>query len=111
MAKSRKKRKTNRRQSQTKLSEERFQKYLLALLEGKEAAREGLSIFWDLGPGERPQKVLADFRHIIKKEKLKVEISNGKDGTCLVFSYPKEVVEPATFRVRGSDGVVKKEGA
>lgn len=93
------------------ISQERYQTYLLALLEGQEAARTGQAVYWDLGPGERPRQVCADFQRVARKERLAVRIQMlSKGGRALVFTYMNSSPsQTARVRVIGRDGRVKKE--
>ncbi len=90
------------------LSPERYEKILLILLEALEAAKEGQSIYWDLGPGERPQKISAEFLHVAKQEKISLLIRRGSKSLNLIFPDLKK--GPTGFRVRGKDGQMLAEG-
>ena len=103
-----KKKKTGSRTYTPNLSPERYGKYLTALIEGEEAAKHG-RVFWDCGPGERPQHVLADFRHVARKEQLEVRIELDKSsGQSLVFIYAAPGIATTEVRVRRKDGTLKK---
>ena len=100
--------KKNKRRRPSKAPYKRYEKYLLALLEGKETA-VGNKVYWDLGPGERPHIVLVDFTYIVRKEKLEIAIKVARGGRSLVFTYPDPGIRNKVIRVRAKDGVIKNE--
>ena len=79
------------------------------MIEGVEAARNS-RVYWDCGPGERPQHVLADFRYVARKEQLEVTIEpdQSSDGNALVFIYQKPGIETTRVQIRGKDGIAKE---
>ena len=86
------------------LSPQRYERYYLALEEGEVAAHEDQAVYWDLGPGERPDKVLADMRYVAKKEKVSVKIVKGS-GRYLKLLYLSDKLQSAV-RVRRGDEVL-----
>ena len=105
MAKKRKKKKA----TTLTLSPDRYQKLLLILLEAWESAKEGQAVYWDLGPGERPQKISDEFLLVAKREKIPLKIQRGSKSLTLLF--PEDFPSAKPFRVLGKDGEVLAEGA
>lgn len=87
-----------------RLTEGRYQKLLLALLEAWESSDQGKDVFWDYGPGERPQKIIAEFRCVAKRESIPVKTTNL--GSSLKMSFPHSVPNQ-TIRVRAKSGDIK----
>ncbi|MCP4407109.1 MAG: hypothetical protein GY807_04985 [Gammaproteobacteria bacterium] len=86
------------------LSPQRYERYYLALEEGEVAAHADDAVYWDLGPGERPDKVLADMRYVAKKENIPVKIMKGH-GRFLKLFYLSDKPQSAV-RVRRGDEVI-----
>ena len=103
-----KKRKKRIPENVISLTSARYEKLLLILLEAWDASQEGQNVFWDLGPGERPQKISGEFLHVAKKEKIPLMIKKGSKSLCLIF--PERTKKETAFRVRGKDGEVLAEG-
>jgi len=98
-------RKTTPQKYTPKLSPERYAKYLTALLEGQQSAI-GKKVYWDVGPGERTPRVLADFQYVARKESIEVVIAIHENG--LVFVYPDpDIIETTGVRIRRPDGKLK----
>jgi len=77
------------------LREERYRRILQWLI-GAQDASHGHSVFYDLGPGERPDVVLAHFKLVAKREGFDVAIgftSRDKKTLSLVFAPVQTVVE------------------
>ncbi|QTD49634.1 hypothetical protein [Sulfidibacter corallicola] len=91
------------------LSAEVYHKYHLALLEGLEA-NPGHFVYWDLGSGERPQKVKADFEWVAHKEGIVVRVLLAPGGQSLRFAYLESGIQFVGIRVIGSDGQVRFKG-
>ena len=85
-----------------KLSLQKYDRYFLALEEGEVAAHADQAIFWDLGPGERPARVLADLRFVAKKEKIPVRIEYGSGRSLSLFYLSEKGQEVVRVR-RGTD--------
>lgn len=108
MPKKKPKRRRQARAYVSKLTPARYDKYFLALLEGQEAAVKN-RVYWDLGPGERANVVMADFLFIIRKEKLDIRVEVARNGQSLVFIYPEPGIENKRFRIRDKAGGIKWE--
>ena len=83
-----------------------YHKYHLALLEGLEA-NAGHFVYWDLGSGERPQKVKADFERVAHKEGIVVRVLLAPGGQSLRFAYLESGIPIVGVRVLDKDGNVK----
>ncbi|CAM2066680.1 hypothetical protein SCOR_14975 [Sulfidibacter corallicola] len=90
------------------LSSEWYLKYHIALLEGLEANAQKF-VYWDLGPGERPQKVKAEFEHVAKREGILVRVLLAPGGKNLRLAYLQSGIRTTAIRVKGKDGEVKVE--
>lgn len=92
---------------QPSLTEAQYNRYFLALEEG-EVNHENQNVYWDLGPGERPERVMADMRYVARKAEIPVKISKGK-GNFLILHYQKSSA-PASISVRrGSKTVFESQ--
>ncbi len=71
---SRKTLKTKSAAGVTSLPEDRYIRILESLLAAWHSDREGNHVSWDFGPGERPQKIMAEFAFVAKKEGIEVKL-------------------------------------
>lgn len=106
MAKKQKPRKKKQKPYIPNLSPNQYERYFHALEAGEVAAHEQQAVYWDLGPGERPDKVLADMRFVARKEKIPVVIDKSK-GRSLVLVYTSQKPE-TTVRVKRGDDVLSE---
>jgi len=83
---SRKRKPKSKSNSPPRLSDARYQKLLIILLDAWESSEQGQDVFWDYGSGERPQKILEAFLWVAKRENVPVKIKNL--GTSLRFTFP-----------------------
>ncbi|CAM2070244.1 hypothetical protein SCOR_33015 [Sulfidibacter corallicola] len=83
-----------------------FHKYYLSLLEGQEA-NAGHFAYWDLGSGERPQKVKVDFERVAHKEGIVARVLLASGGQSLRFAYLESEIPIVGVRVLDKDGNVK----
>ena len=105
IARMKKKKRTTPKPYTPKLSSVRYSKYLTALLEAQQNAIDNQA-FWDVGPGERPQKVQANFRHVAKKENIQVVVEKHENGLIFIFPDP-DIIETTGLRIRKPDGALK----
>ncbi len=87
------------------LTEEQFLKQLETLLAAQNGARNGQAVFWDLGPGERLQKTLAEFAHVAKKEGIALKIL-ARQKSLAMFFLDDEGEKPRGFRVVRKDQII-----
>lgn len=88
------------------LSDARYQKLLIILLEAWESAEQGQDVFWDFGSGERPKKIIGEFQLVAKKESIPVKITN--QGTSLRLKFPEDS-RPIQVRVKSKSGQIKAQ--
>ncbi len=67
-------------------------------------AHEGQTAYWDLAPAERPDKVLAEIRHVAKKENIPVKIEKVNSRTLLLFYISEK--ERTQVRVKRDNAVL-----
>jgi len=96
MAKKKKKRKKTIQAHQ--IADWRYRHLLGVLIGGKDSALNHSRVaYYDLGPGERAPKTMAEFRHVARREGFKLEITlvNAGQSIKLEFldSVPKKDVE------------------
>jgi len=91
-----KKKRTTPKPYTARFSSVRYSKYLTALLEAQQNTIDNQA-FWGVGPGERPQRVQADFRHVAKKEK--TWTLQGKDPGMLREKAPIELWKETLLRI------------
>ena len=109
LAKKKKKRKSEGKSKSfpVKLTEEQFLKRLETLLTAQNATRNGEDAYWDLGPGERPQKTIAEFVHVAKIEGIPLKIVARQKSLALFFLDDEtEQEKPEAFRVVRNDSVI-----
>lgn len=102
-----KKMRKGRSQSNLSPQSPRYQTLLLRLVEAWELADGAHEIFWDFGPGERPQKILAEFQQIAGQEKIPVRLTNL--GNSLRLRFPEKPAKPDKIVIKASDGTTKAE--
>lgn len=106
MAKKQKSRKKKPKHYVPRLTPNQYERYFHALEAGEVSAHEQQAVYWDLGPGERPDKVLADMRYVARKEKIPVIIDKTK-GRSLVLVYTSQ--KPETMvRIKRDDHVLNE---
>ena len=103
---SRKRKPKSKSNSPPNLSEARYRKLLIILLDAWESAEQGQEVFWDFGSGERPQKILGEFQWVAKREKVPVQIKNL--GTSLRFTFPPRR-QCLQIKVKAPSGEVKAQ--
>jgi hypothetical protein len=81
-----------------------YERYYWALEEGEAIAWNNQAVYWDVGPGERPQVVLAHMRKVARERGIPVTLV--VENQCLVLTYESEP-EPQTVRIRANDGTLK----
>ncbi len=88
MAKKKRKAKKMNKPYVPKLSPSRYERLYLILEQGEnDALIHGRTvIYFSIEGGERPERLLADFRHVAKKEQVPVTIDRF-DGANLIFRY------------------------
>ena len=89
------------------LSQEQYQQRMLILVAAYEAFQTDQHVYYDLGSGERPQKVQAEFEHIARREKIPVYITPVKGKPTLAFVFPPRKKSPPQVVVRDAEGTVK----
>jgi len=89
------------------LSPSRYQHLLMVLIEAWEASDQGQDAYWDLGKGERPQKTMAEFALVAKKESIPVIITRHQSSLKLHFPEPKS--KESSIRVKSPEGEIKAE--
>lgn len=104
MAKKQKPRKKKQKPYVPNLTPNQYNRYFHALEAGEVSAHEQQAVYWDLGPGERPNKVLADMRYVARKEKIPVVIDKSR-GRSLILVYTSQKPE-TTVRVKRGDSVL-----
>ena len=94
------------------VSFDRYLHILSILLEARESAsRKECNAFYDLGSGERPQKVISEFTQVARQEAISVMITPVKGRHSLLLRFSDELMPVQTlFRVRSKSGAVVKEG-
>lgn len=63
--------------------------------------------YFDLGGGERPQVVKAEFDHVARREKFPVLVHPNKGKPTLAFVFPPRPVREPDVIARGPDGGIK----
>ncbi|CAM2009601.1 hypothetical protein [Acanthopleuribacter pedis] len=111
MAKSKKKKRATRTSQssrpQVKLSEAMYSQRLLLLLEARDAHDHHENTYFDLGGGERPQIVKAEFDFVARREKIQVLVHPVKGKRTLAFVFPpRDKPKPAVV-IRDADGNIK----
>lgn len=111
MSKSRKKKGVSRKPHSThpkiNLTDDQYNQRLLTLLEAREAQNNGQHVYFDLGAGERPQVVKAEFDHVARREKIPVLVHPVKGKPTLAFVFPPGPAREPEVIVRGRDGGIK----
>lgn len=79
----------------------------MILIESWDASDQDHDVYWDFGKGERPQKTMAEFALVAKKESIPVVITRHKSSLKLHFPEPSS--KEASIRVRSPKGVLKAE--
>lgn len=102
-----KKRKRKSTQKPTvSLTEARYQKLLLILIEAWDSSSCGQDLFWDFGSGERPQKIISEFQFVAKKESIPLVITHV--GESLKLAFPTES-QKLMVRVKSSSGSLRSD--
>lgn len=75
------------------IPEAKYHRLLAVLVGGQDMSGQN-QIFYDLGPGERPQVAMAHIRHVARKEDIDVEIdfaNRNKQSIRLTFPKAREI--------------------
>ena len=100
MAKKKRKPKQSNKPYVPNLSSSRYERLYLVLEQGENDTQiHGRTIiYFTIEGGERPARLIADFRHVAKKEKIPVTIDQY-DGDNLILKYHKSKPEQVKVEV------------
>lgn len=111
MAKSKKKksaaRTTQTARPQVTLTDEQYIQRLLVLLEARDAHDHDQNTYFDLGGGERPQIVKAEFDLVARREQIKVLVHPVKGKRTLAFVFVPETKPEPKVIILDAGGKVK----
>ena len=111
MAKSKKKKRAARTaqtaRPQVILTDEQYIQRLLVLLEARDAHDHNQNTYFDLGGGERPQIVKAEFDLVARREQIKVLVHPVKGKRTLAFVFAPETQPDAEIMIRDANGTIK----
>ena len=79
----------------------------MRLIEAWEMAENHGDVFWDFGPGERPQVIEQQLKTVARKESIPVIVQRGRDSLKLIFQAESQ---QQAFRVVSKDGDLKSAG-
>lgn len=90
-----------------RLSQERFNRYYIALESGEDSS-VGNYIYWDLAGGERAHLVKADFEFVARKSKIEVIVTIERGERSLRLTFPPSKPAKVTVR-RGEKELISHE--